>query len=114
MKKLLFKILVKFFKEEVEDSFIEEDIKVYNLDKKNPKVLEHLSNLYQSPEYKIFAKIISNRAKNIAVRGMRMKEYNESAHSYLKGQVFDSAMLLRIVKFHNKKYQNIGEVGDKK
>lgn len=34
MKKILFKILSKFFKEQIEDSFIEEDIKVYNISKK--------------------------------------------------------------------------------
>ena len=109
MKKLLFKILSRFFKEEIEDSFIGEDIRVYDIDKKNPKVFEHLSNLYQSPEYKIFAKIISNRAKHLAIQGMKMKDYNEANHAYLKGQIFDSAMLLRIVKFYNKKYQNSGD-----
>ena len=109
MKKIIFKILSKFFKEQIEDSFIEEDIKVYNIDKKKSRVLEHLSDLYQSTGWKIYSKMISNRAKNIAVQGMKMKEYSEADHSYLKGQVFDSAMILRIVKYHNKKYQNIGD-----
>ena len=109
MKKILFKIISQFFKEEIEDSLLEDFLKDYNkisnLSRNDEKVLEKLSNLYQYSEWKIYAQVVSNRAKSLAIRAVRIKKYDEEEHPYLRGQVFDSAFLLRMVKTANKNYQ---------
>jgi len=111
MKKFLFKSLSKYFKNELEDSFIENEMKAFKLDKNSPKILEKLSDLYQSPDYRIFAKMISNRAKNLAIQSMKLRYSSDKElsinHSFIRGQIFGAAFGLRIVKHANLKYQNL-------
>src|SRR3990167_3555501 len=77
MKGFLFKIIMKFFKKNLEDVFIESEIKAYQIDKDNKLFLEKLSDLYQSPEYKVFSQLISNRPKGLAMQGMRLNYSND-------------------------------------
>jgi len=113
MKKFMLNLIMKFFKKEIEEIFIEEDFKTYKIDKKNSQVLEKLSDLYLYPEYKFYSQLLSNRAKSLAIQGMRMKYSDDKEllinHSFIRGQIFGTAFSLRIVKSANLKYQNLAE-----
>ena len=109
MKKLLFKILSKYFKDQIEESFIEEEIKEYTFDKKDKVFYKNISNLYQYPEYKVYSKMISNRAKILAFQIAKNKEYNKSKHARVGGQIYCTALIIKIVKHINRIYQNEGE-----
>lgn len=107
---------MKFFKKNLEDVFIESEIKAYQIDKDNKLFLEKLSDLYQSPEYKVFSQLISNRAKGLAMQGMRLNYSNDKElcipHSFLRGQIFATAYILKMIKQANYKYQNMGNKND--
>ena len=105
MKKFIFKIVSKYFKEQIEESFIEEEIKDFKIEKKNALVFEKLSDLYHYPEYRVFAKMISNRAKAIAFQAAKGGEYTEAKYSRISGQIYCTALILKTVKFANKQHQ---------
>lgn len=108
MKKTIFKILSKFFRNQIEESFIEQEIKEFNFDKKSNQIYGSLSDLYQYPEYKVFSKMISNRAKAIGFKSAKSEDYNEKKHSRTGGEIYCTALILKMVKFANIKHQNRG------
>lgn len=109
-KNLLYRLFSRFFQDQIEDYFVGEilDSVSYNIDRENTKLLEKISDLYQYPEYKLYSKLISNRAKSLAIRMVKSKSFDEIKHAYLRGQVFDSALVLKMVKFSNKRFQKLG------
>lgn len=119
MKNYLFNFLLKFFNDEIENYFIEEGMKEFKFSKKEKSsILEKLSDLYLYPEYKLYSKIISNRARHLAIQGMKLKystdkEYSIE-HSFLRGRVFEDAYLVKLIKYSNKRYQGKNNARSKK
>ena len=111
MRKFLFRVLSKYFKNELQDAFIEDEMRGFKLDKNDSKILEKLSDLYQSPDYRLFSKMMSNRAKNLAIQSVKLKYSNDKElsikHSFIRGQIFDTAFKSRFIKNANLRYQNL-------
>ena len=52
--------------------------------------------------------MISNRAKSISFHAAKDRDYKESKHFDIRGQIYCTALILKIDKFANKKYQKRG------
>lgn len=109
MKKFLFKILCRFFQDQIIDTFIEERLPLYNIDRNDTKILEQLADLYESPGFKLFVSILSNKKNYLARKALNLKyttlEQAGIQLTHLKGQSFDIAHILKTMKFFNKVYK---------
>jgi len=112
MKKLLFKILRKFFdkqlQEEVENWYVEKQFKVYKI-KDDEKVREKMADLWRMPEFKLWLMLQSNRKNYLGRRALthRYKTPTEAAikNAHLQGQAFNISLERAFIKRMNDLYK---------
>jgi len=109
MKKLLFKILIKFFRKQIEDMYIERQLPQYKVDLKNSDAMEKLAELYTLPEFKLYMRIQGNKKNFLGKKALVLKYSNEKQAAYglsfLKGQAYEIQNSLQFVKHINRLYQ---------
>ena len=64
--------LYKKFNKELRQYFIEQELPIFGIDKKDRQVRESLSGLYQSEDYKIFSRLICNYKNRLGYKLMKI------------------------------------------
>ena len=66
------KFLYKKFNKEIRQYFIEQELPMFSINKKDIKIQEHLSELYQSEDYKMLTHLLCNYKNRLGSRLMRV------------------------------------------
>ena len=110
MKKFIFKILSKFFRQQIIDCFIEEELPTYKIDMKDDKLMQSIVELTTSLEYRTFVKLQSNKKNSLGKKSLSLKYANEREaalkHSFLMGEAYNISHTLQMLKFIKVKYQS--------
>jgi hypothetical protein len=113
MKDFIFKILTKYFgkqlRQQVEEWYLEEQLPTYKITLKDINTLEKLSDLWKSPEFKIWLGMQANRKNHLGRAALAIKYQNESdgviKNSYLQGQAFNISLERTFLKHIHSKFQ---------
>jgi len=122
MKNLIFRILTKYFgkqlRQQVEEWYLDEQLPTYKITLRDTQILEKLSDLWKSPEFKIWLGMQANRKNYLGRASLIIKYQNESEgivkNSYLQGQAFNISLERNFLKhIHNRFQKNKDKKGRK-
>lgn len=117
MKKKIFDILVKYFRKEIEQSYIEQQFPSYQLSTKDESLIEKISDLARTAEFRLLEKLLINK-KNTLGRELLVKKFNnEKAYvlqrEFYRGQAFIVSHFIALIKHINRIHQLNKERGEK-
>lgn len=113
MKKFIFKIIIKIFKKEIrkqiEEWYLDEQFPSYRVTIKDTKVMEKISDLWKSPEFKVWLKMQANKKNHLARKSLNINYKDESEgiiqNSYLQGQAYNISLERAFLKHIHNKFQ---------
>lgn len=124
MKQFIFKILTKFFekelREQVEEWYLDEQLPTYKITRDDMNTMEKLSDLWRSPEFKIWLSMQANRKNYLGRRALNVNYKDESEgiirNSHLQGQAYNISLERTFLKHIHNKFQkdNKNKKGRKK
>ena len=113
MKKIIFKILTKFFmeqlREEVENWYIAEDLETYKVSSDDTNLQEKMADLWKDPAFKLYLNMKSNKkaflGKKILANRPTTKQEDALKNALIRGQALEISRDRAFMKFMHKIYQ---------
>ena len=98
--------LFKKFNKEIRDYYIKQDLPSFNIKQSDKKIMESLSSLYESSDYKNFVRLLCNKKDSVAKANLMKDPTPEKSNAYWKGYYRGQSKLishiLALVKYiHN-------------
>lgn len=118
MKNFIYNLIAKYFHEQIEDAFIEQELSQYNIKLSDKGTSEKISDLATSPEYRILVGLLSNKKNSLGKELLKKKFKNRDEATVLQafyhGQAYFASSLIALIKYINRQHKNGEKHGKKK